>query len=400
MARSCFILLLLAVLPAWGATLYTGDGVVSNQQEAMRWLINRARYAPEREADELGLTNSSAGGHPDYDVCEDTNGVNDFGTTTNQWAAWTVSRQPLAPNAMLSAAAQNHSQDIAEQNVFSHESPSANYYPMNSTASQRAGLEGYATWFGENIGIVYVSASSFHNDLFSDGPSPNRGHRLNILNAGARDIGLGYTETGTGFLRFYVQDYGSSSGHFFTDTLYYDGNTNAIYNPGEGVGGIEIRLWNGTNEAQWYDVSQSSGSFAIPIDDLPDGSNIWVELRNVGTTTNLTIPFGYSHLGALTLTNGESFRLGSFVQPLGITNVGFRNCSFATKLLFPATVSNEFRLVFPSFARGVYRIEFSNDLKANSWQPWTTITASASTTIRNAPSPTGSRTYRVNLLKD
>ena len=106
--------------------LYTGDGVISGRVETIRWLINRARFAPEQEADSFGLTNSTPGGHPDYDVCEDVGGTNDFGTTTNDWAPWKQSMQPVAPNALLSTAAATHTRDMAETGLFQHDSPSTN----------------------------------------------------------------------------------------------------------------------------------------------------------------------------------------------------------------------------------------------------------------------------------
>lgn len=80
------ILTLAVTIPVLAATNYTGDGVLPARMEQQRWLINRARFAPEREADRLGLTNNLPAGHPEYDVAEDNLGDNDFGATTNEWA--------------------------------------------------------------------------------------------------------------------------------------------------------------------------------------------------------------------------------------------------------------------------------------------------------------------------
>ena len=130
-AMSLFILFSLS---SGAASLYTDDGDILARLELERWYINRARFAPEMEADRLGLINTTSGGHPNYDVCEDTLGSNDFGTTVAQWTPWTGSRPPLAPNRLLSAACEKHSRDMAESQRFTHYSPSDKYYPLNSHA--------------------------------------------------------------------------------------------------------------------------------------------------------------------------------------------------------------------------------------------------------------------------
>ena len=77
------LVVVMSVSAVFAATRYDGDGTLTNRLEYQRWYINRARFAPEMEADRLSLVNTSPGGSPDYDVCEDTTDANDFGTTTN-----------------------------------------------------------------------------------------------------------------------------------------------------------------------------------------------------------------------------------------------------------------------------------------------------------------------------
>ena len=120
---ACFVLVM-ASFPLGAATRYDGDGVLSDRQEYVRWRINRARFIPEREADRLGLTNSATGGHPNYDVAEDVALPNDFGSTTNEWAAWLLTMQPLAPNALLSLSADRHVDDMVREDAFQHATPS------------------------------------------------------------------------------------------------------------------------------------------------------------------------------------------------------------------------------------------------------------------------------------
>jgi hypothetical protein len=131
--------ILLLATPVFAAAEYTDDGDHGARNEAIRWLINRARHAPEREADRYGLVNAA---NRDFDVCEDADGVNDFGTTAAQWAVWAARKPPLAPHRLVSEACDTHCRDMAETQVVQHNSPSANYYPLNSAPMQRQTVEG------------------------------------------------------------------------------------------------------------------------------------------------------------------------------------------------------------------------------------------------------------------
>jgi len=405
----------------WGATLYTNDGFVSPRLEAERWLINRARFAPEREADRLGLTNALPGGHPDYDVCENTNTPNDFGPTTNEWRLWTLARGPLAPNERLSRAAATHARDMAETGVFSHYSPSGKYYPLGSDPSQRARQEGYTntiTGYYENLAwgargstIGYPAygetPQNVHGGLFVDNTAISRGHRQAILNANATEIGLGAYRTNS-YDGYYwtedydVQDFGrNGTNHFFTDTLFHDANTNGVYDEGEGVGGIAIRLWDGANEAARFDCSQSSGSMAIPINDLPDGRWIEVRLQNTNAATQrLSIPLGWSTLGEIELTNNEIFSAGYFRQPYGITNLGFRNLEPLVTTSISRTGA-QYRIGFSAFTRVNYRIEYNTNGAGPTWTTLTILTAT-NEQIQTAD-PAGAsavRIYRTLIVRD
>ena len=400
-AMSLFILFSLS---SGAASLYTDDGDISARLELERWYINRARFAPEMEADRLGLINTTSGGHPNYDVCEDTLGSNDFGTTVAQWTPWTGSRPPLAPNRLLSAACEKHSRDMAESQRFTHYSPSGKYYPLDSPPWERATLEGY-DWstYGENIGAGYSSPANLHAALFVDSSISNRGHRVNILSRTAREIGLGYAETNTYYQRYDTQDFASPwSEYFFTDTLFCDANSNSVYNEGEGVNGVEIRLWDGTNQATWYDSSTASGNFAIPISDLPVNQKIAIQLINTNTATRrVSIPWGFNTLGDIDLTNHESMIVGTYFQPHGLTNVGFRN-------LIP-TISSEISwldtnavITFNTFMRTGYRIETCVDGTFTNWITQTNFIATSEQAVFFDPASV-SRTaclYRIVLIRE
>lgn len=91
---------------------------------------------------------------------------------------------PLSYSSELSNVARMKSQDMADNNYFSHTSPT---YGDPFTMMRNFGIQyGYA---GENIAKGYRSAESV-----MDGWMNSSGHRANILNANFTTIGVGYVE--------------------------------------------------------------------------------------------------------------------------------------------------------------------------------------------------------------
>lgn len=424
MMLSCSIYLL-------GATRYDGDGKYSARLEEIRWQINRARYAPEREADRLYMTNTSTGGHPDYDACEDVDAPNDFGTTSTQWSAWTVWMQPLAPNALISIASSNHAKDMMESDRMWHDSPSTNYYAYMSNCIYREKLAGYTNevmGFYENISYrqancwwsIYdpskypseaESATDCHKGFFTDYGIADRGHRKSILNSDAREIGLGHARTNwyqyaAGWHQFYTEDWTAYdfgkrwSIHFFTDTIFYDSNSNGVYNQGEGLSNIEVRIWNGTNENDWYDMSETNGSFTIPVTNMPDGNEITVQLVNKrGSNVTITVPIGFYTVGELLLTNNESFNYGTYIQSIGPTNRDFRCVKPTTSLAMTQDTSNVY-ISYESLKKVDYRIYYSDILTNSAWATQEIFTASNAVVNRTYPMSYTQRFYKVVLMKD
>jgi hypothetical protein len=235
-----------------------------------------------------------------------------------------------------------------------------------------------------------------------DSSITNRGHRQNLLDYAYdfREVGLGYaTNGGAGF---YTEHFGQSGTvHFVTDTIFFDGNSDQAYTEGEGVSNIEIRLFNGGTEAAWYDVSTASGSFAVPVSDLTDGSTITVVLVNKsGTGCSLSIPLGYYSIGDLYLTNNESRVLGTYIQPNSATNIGFRNVDITfsnTEVVVSGSVAN---ITFTTLNRANYTVKWTTNLTAGLWTFLTNVTASGyMTTVTDTNAPTV-RFYRVFLQRD
>ena len=418
------------------ATRYDGDGVLVPRLELERWYINHARFTPENESDRLSLTNAA---NRDYDTCEgwdgETGGTS-FGSNAAEWAQWIVERQPLAPNAVLNNCASNHSRDILETGLFQHDSPSSNYYPIGSWPKDRQAYDGYTNvvsgWYENIASGGQAGTSSYppygrppddvHRGLYVDDDDENRGHRKSMINSDAREIGLGWFRTHTyeyfgdpWYTNFYVtrdcdtQDFAKrGNDHFFTGTVFYDANSNGFYEEGEGVGGIEVRLWNGAQEAAWFDASQPSGNFAIPIEDLTDGNTITVQLINTNPASKrLTIPIGYNAMGEFELAASESINYGTFRQPDVLRNVGFRD----TAPLFSSTsvtlgVANA-TVSFSSLERAVYDVQSTESLSPAAWTNFAAVTAAQDVSQvidtgqggRTAPADVPHRFYRIILRR-
>jgi uncharacterized protein YkwD len=122
---------------------------------------------------------------------------------TNQFRAQN-GRGALKLNTELNAAAQNHSQDMAVGDYFSHTGKNG------SQPWDRAASVGYkAQSMGENIAAGYTTP-----EIVVQGWIDSPGHRANMLNASFTELGVGYflLENDTGsvnYSRYWTQLFGS-----------------------------------------------------------------------------------------------------------------------------------------------------------------------------------------------
>ncbi|MFO1523072.1 MAG: hypothetical protein U1G05_13730 [Kiritimatiellia bacterium] len=412
-------------LPLFAAVEYTDDGDPGARNEEIRWLLNRARHAPEREADRYNLVNSADRA---YDVCEDADGANDFGTTPAEWAVWAARKPPLAPHRLINEACDKHSRDMAETLLVQHNSPSANYFPLNSAPMQRQTVQGYAngvSGFIENIvsggsgstggyPAEAVAPARAHDLLVVDTGVASRGHRKMILNGNAREIGLGYYQRrllqvigGTSYLvtrDYYTQDVGlRAAWSFFTDTVFHDANQNGKYDQGEGVGGIEVRLAVNGVAGAWFDRSNPSGSFAVPFQDLAAGSTVVLTLVNAsGAPRTITLPQGFATLGDVRLAAGEALEVGRFTRPAALANAGFRDVMIHLRVDVSASPSG-LQLAFDANPGISYAIECADLSSPGAWQPVTSLVADEFRETVILPlggGVPGCLAYRVSYLQD
>lgn len=124
---------------------------------------------------------------------------------------------PLVTNAALTSAARKHSQDMADNDFFSHVGSDGSGFV---TRLQREGYVNLCAG-GENIAAGQTLPEAVVSAWMN---SP--GHRANILNAKFRDIGVGYIyepddtfPSGWGYRHYWTQDFGSTDCYGPTPTL-------------------------------------------------------------------------------------------------------------------------------------------------------------------------------------
>jgi uncharacterized protein YkwD len=210
------------------------------EEQSMLEIVNRARANPAAEAARFGI-DLNEGLDPDTIPASP--------------------KQPLAFNVQLIQAARGHSQWMLDNDSFTHfEGDLRN--PVDPGARMRSA--GYAFSgsysYGENLAYeattgpplpVGPTVALEHSKLFIDEPIPDRGHRLNLMNASFREVGIGvglglFTAQGKDFNTVMVtQDFGSTDanpGPFLVGVVYRDSDGDGFYGPGEGLAGVTVAI--------------------------------------------------------------------------------------------------------------------------------------------------------------
>ncbi len=113
---------------------------------------------------------------------------------------------PLTLNAMLSDAAQQHSDDMATNHFMNHNGSDG------SSPFDRIKNAGYQYSFaGENIAAGQQTPEDAMSIWINEVP-PNDGHRKNILSPDFQEIGIGYSfNPDDRFQHYWTQDFGTQS---------------------------------------------------------------------------------------------------------------------------------------------------------------------------------------------
>lgn len=116
-----------------------------------------------------------------------------------------ASLPPLKRNPALDNAARYHAVDMAQDDYFDH----ASFDLVGGTLTQVCAT-------GTRLGTYYASANAWGENIAAGYATPSEvmtgwlnssGHRANILNAGFREIGIGYFAGGA-WGHYWVQDFG------------------------------------------------------------------------------------------------------------------------------------------------------------------------------------------------
>ncbi|MBD3666123.1 CAP domain-containing protein [Sulfitobacter aestuariivivens] len=238
---------------------------ISEEEQLMIELVNRARLDPLGEAQRLGFSEQE---------------IAQMGLPSGSAAA-------LAGISQLQAAAEAHSGWMLQTDTFSHEGAGG------SRAGDRIADAGYVfaggyAW-GENIGyrassgtIDATSATyNLHRGLFD-----STGHRNNMLNDNFAEIGLGL-QAGDylGYSTVMVtQNFATTASRtFLTGVAYNDGDNDDFYSVGEGVGGIRFAI------GAQFATTASAGGYAMEFNGMG-----WqnVSITGAGVSMLVQVRFG------------------------------------------------------------------------------------------------------------
>jgi len=248
-------------------------------------------------------------------------------------------RQVLAPNAALDAAAEAHSAWMLQTDIFSHTGVN------NSDPGQRMTTAGYQftgswTW-GENIawsgttGTVNLASaiSGHHHGLFL-----SSGHRLNILNDAFREVGMAqvggqFTYSGTIYNSSMATQAFATSGSsvFLTGVIYSDSDGDGFYSIGEAGPATVFAVGPAT------DTSEAAGGYAIATAAAAD---VLVQVTQGGvlSTVRIDLASGNAKLdlvgGALFLASADLTLVSGAADArlLGIGDIDLRGNRFANDL--------------------------------------------------------------------
>ncbi len=185
---------------------------------------------------------------------------------------------PLIWDDVLVEAAQFHSQEMVDNDYFSHDSTYANGVTYEN-AQERIERFGYTGYFslGENIGWTTGDVLSMFEIFLS-----TTVHCNNIFELDCNEAGFGIRGPST-YVR-YTQDFGAID---YSDTgegviagvIYNDLNSNGSYDAGEGLEGVLVT----TDSGEYSTLTQPGGSYLLK---FVDGATYTVTAAAPGYETN------------------------------------------------------------------------------------------------------------------
>lgn len=261
MVRST-VIFLLTLSPFSRAEVYS-IGEPTNDEQYYVELINRARANPTAEGIRIAATT-------DPSILF---GISFFGVSLDSFKAEMAvipAKPPLAINPILTTAARGHSEymfNIGQQTHFDADGLSWN-------------ARGTAAGYTNNLAVENITDSSWFNDFGhaafeldwgagSGGMQSGRPHRLAIHYDNIKEVGVGVSYGEKVFNgrtigpQQMTQDFGVGpvDRAFITGVVYHDINENDFYDPGEGIGGVQVNVEGGSDSG----ITAGSGGYAVPV---------------------------------------------------------------------------------------------------------------------------------------
>ncbi len=201
--------------------------------------------------------------------------------------------QPLAMNPLLVQAARLHSQDMIARNYFNHDTPEG-IGPDQRIEATGFQQKGWAESIETNTNITpigvpfpanYAALDTTYSlaDLIVDQGVPDLGHRVMLLDIGGhlhdlRQVGIGVasqdtTDSSGAFTERTTDttiDLATTSqkaNPFLTGVVFQDAAGTGEYEPGEGLGGVTIRVARAGSTTTFtsggYSISLKPGTYTV-----------------------------------------------------------------------------------------------------------------------------------------
>ncbi len=230
----------------------------------MLWFMNHARQNPAKEG--VWLANLE---DTDVDEARRYFGV-DLDKLKAEFASYEA-KPPAAFDARLYEAALAHAEDLVSRDAQDLDGQSE---MVKSAGFNYSAFRGSV--FSYTINGLYTHAAFNIDWGFSgDGMQNGRPHRVAVMSldthysnvgiamvketdpntsVGPKVVAVNYAAADTAFADHFNK--------FLVGTVWEDKNGNGLYDPGEGIGGIEVRPHSGT----FYAITAISGGYAIPVE--------------------------------------------------------------------------------------------------------------------------------------